>query len=147
METKPQLSVWTFFCVLIAEFLIISIAYGDTGQKPDPESVARGATLYQTYCVACHKNNGVGEPTVPQYIRHPNFIGAMPLNEDSHAWHHSDEQLVTMILDGNPRSRRRMPVWRGILSNAEAADLVAYLKSFWSDRIIACQGPKHMSCM
>lgn len=147
MNTKPQLSVWTFLCALIAGFVIVGIAHGETGQKPDSESVARGAKLYEIHCVACHKNNGVGEPTVPKYIRHPNFIEAMPLNETSHAWHHSDEQLVTMILDGNPRSQRRMPVWRGIVSDTEAADLVAYLKSLWSDRIIACQGPKHMSCM
>ena len=147
MDTKTRLSVRIFLCAIIAGFLIIGAAHGETGQKPDPESVARGAKLYEIYCVACHKNNGVGEPTVPQYIRHPSFVEAMPLNEASHAWHHSDEQLVTMILDGNRRSRRRMPVWRGILSDAEAADLVAYLKSLWSDRIIACQGPKHMSCM
>ena len=147
METKRQLFVRTLFYVLIAEFSIIGVAHGETGQKPDSESVARGAALYRTYCVACHKNNGVGEPKVPQYIRHPSFVEAMPLNEASHAWHHSDEQLVTMILDGTPRSRKRMPVWRGILSDGQAADLVAYLKSLWSDRIIACQGPKHMSCM
>ncbi len=52
-----------------------------------------------------------------------------------------------MIMDGTPRSRTRMPQWRAVLSESDAADLVGYLKSLWSDRILACQGPAHMSCM
>ncbi len=40
-----------------------------------------------------------------------------------------------------------MPVWRRILSEQDAADLVAYLESLWSHRIVSCQGPKHMDCM
>jgi mono/diheme cytochrome c family protein len=70
----------------------------------------------------------------------------MPLNETSHAWHHGDEQLVRIILEGL-RKTDRMPALKGIISEKEAYDIVAYIKSLWSARIIACQGPKHMSCM
>jgi mono/diheme cytochrome c family protein len=127
--------------------LVTAISQAETGTRPDSKSVARGKQLYVTHCVACHKRDGVGEPTVPWSIRRTDFIEAMPLNETSHAWHHGDEQLIAMILDGTARSRTRMPVWRSILSEQEAAGLVAYLKSLWSDRIISCQGPKHMDCM
>ena len=125
----------------------LGTAMAETGVKPDPEAVARGSALYETYCITCHRKNGVGQPRVPWSIRRPDLIEAMPLDETSHAWHHSDEQLVETILDGTERTRRRMPVFRGFLSEADAADLVAYLKSLWSDRIIACQGPAHMRCM
>ena len=91
--------------------------------------------------------DGVGEPTVPWSIRRTDFIESMPLDETSHAWHHGAEQLIEMILDGTSHSRTRMPVWRNILSEQDAADLVAYMKSLWSDRIVSCQGPKHMDCM
>jgi len=70
----------------------------------------------------------------------------MPLNETSHAWHHSDEQLAEVILDGLRRTNR-MPAFKLALSEKDAYDIVAYIKSLWSPRIIACQGPKHMSCM
>lgn len=122
-------------------------ALAQTGVAPEPAAVRRGAAIYETYCIGCHKKDGVGEPRVPWSIRLPDLIEAMPLNEDSHAWHHSDEQLVATVLDGNERSRLRMPVFRGILSMAEALDVVAYVKSLWSSRILSCQGPAHMRCM
>ncbi len=137
-----QLPVITLLLLLITGF-----ARAETGKPPDPESVETGRQLYNSYCIACHKRDGVGEPTVPWSIRRPDLVEAMPLNETSHAWHHGDEQLMSIILDGTPRTRVRMPMWRGALSEEQAADLVAYIKSLWSARIIACQGPKHMDCM
>lgn len=137
-------------CSLISILIAFSITravQAETGSPPDPESAARGRQLYSTYCIACHKRDGVGEPKVPWSIRRPDLVEAMPLNTTSHAWHHGDEQLVGMILDGTPRSRTRMPVWRNVLSKQDAADLVDYMKSLWSDRIVACQGPRHMQCM
>jgi len=70
----------------------------------------------------------------------------MPLNDTSHAWHHSDEQLAQTILQGIQRTNR-MPAWKNVLTEKQAYDIVAYIKSLWSPRILACQGPKHMSCM
>lgn len=134
-----------FFNALLA--CVVGTALGETGVRPEPAAVARGAALYAAYCVSCHRKDGVGEPRVPWSIRRPDLIEAMPLNETSHAWHHGDEQLASMILDGTHRSRRRMPVFRNVLSVKDATDLVAYIKSLWSDRILACQGPKHMRCM
>jgi mono/diheme cytochrome c family protein len=131
----------------LVSFLVTGMTQAETGKPPDSISVGRGKQLYDTYCVACHKRDGTGEPTAPWSIRRTDFIAAMPLDETSHAWHHGDAQLIGMILDGTPRSRTRMPVWRNILSEQDAVDLVAYLKSLWSKRIISCQGPKHMSCM
>lgn len=122
-------------------------ALAETGVRPDPAAVARGKALYETHCVSCHRQGGVGEPRVPWSIRRPDLIEAMPLNESSHAWHHGDEQLVTMILDGSQRSRRRMPAFRNVLTKDDAADVIGYLKTFWSDRILGCQGPSHMRCM
>ena len=133
--------------LLIVLVLRVHSAWAETGVRPDPAAVARGAKLYATHCVSCHRKDGVGEPLIPWSIRHPDLVQAMPLNESSHAWHHGDEQLVATILDGNPRSRLRMPVFRSVLSAKDATDLVAYLKSLWSDRILACQGPAHMRCM
>jgi len=118
----------------------------ETGQAPDPQTVALGKPLYEKHCQSCHKKDGVGQTPVPWGIRHPDHVPAMPLNETSHAWHHSDEQLVQTILEGLRRTKV-MPAFNGVISEREAQQIVAYLKSLWSPRIVACQGPKHMSCM
>jgi len=138
-----------FFMIIffVAFFITISpLAYGETGKKPDPISVSLGKVLYEKYCLTCHQKNGTGENRVPVTIRKPGYIPAMPLNESSHAWHHSDEQLLGMILEGTP-STTRMPGWKGTISVRNAKYIVSYIKSLWSPRIIKCQGPKHMSCM
>lgn len=139
----------TYHIILIATVIILIIAsdhlLAETGKKPDPKAVKSGKMLYEKHCQTCHQKDGVGEKPIPWGIRHPAYIPAMPLNEASHAWHHSDEQLVKTIMNGI--AKRNMPAWGHILSEKEAKDIVAYIKSLWSPRIVACQGPKHMSCM
>ena len=127
-------------------FLFSQGLLSETGQRPDDKSVAEGKTLYGQYCQSCHKERGVGEKPIPPLLKAPGYLTAMPLNETSHAWHHSDEQLVETILNGLQRTQR-MPAWKGTLTERQARQIVAYIKSLWSDRILACQGPKHMSCM
>jgi len=133
--------------LFVTLLLIAAGSSAETGKRDSPDKVERGAHLYQEYCSACHGKDGVGEPPIPWSIRRPDYITAMPLDESSHAWHHGDEQLIQMILKGTARSRIRMPVWDGVLSVSQARDLIGYLKSLWSDRILTCQGPRHMSCM
>lgn len=137
---------WTRFVILLVMITITGAVNAETGKIPDPRSAGMGEILYKKHCQVCHQKDGVGEPPVPLGIRRPDFSPAMPLNETSHAWHHSDEHLVKMILEGLG-NKSRMPAWKQVLSEKQARDLVAYIKSLWSARIIACQGPKHMSCM
>jgi len=108
---------------------------------PDPAAVKRGLPLYENNCQRCHQAQGVGE-NIPDGIRNPDFRQAIPLNEKAHAWHHLDDQLVEIIGKGNSR----MPPFKQILSEDELRDVIAYMKSLWSERILNCQGPKHMNC-
>jgi len=129
--------------------LLFTITFGgtghaETGKAPDAKSVAIGKNLYIKHCQVCHQKDGVGEEPISIYIRLPGFITAMPLNETSHAWHHGDKQLVQIILRGSSRTKR-MRAWRGTLTEAQVQNIVAYIKSLWSPRVIACQGPRHRS--
>jgi len=117
-----------------------------TGQRPDAQSIAAGKALYQQYCQTCHGKEGVGEKPIPPLLKKPGYLVAMPLNDTSHAWHHGDDQLIDSILNGLKRTQR-MPAWKGVLTRQQAAQVLAYIKSLWSDRILGCQGTKHMSCM
>jgi len=38
-----------------------------------------------------------------------------------------------------------MPALQQILTEDQLRDLVAYVKSLWSPRMLVCHGPKHMS--
>lgn len=142
---KNNFCCTTFFLVLILIILTPSVILAETGKKPDPESVKSGKILYEKHCQVCHQKDGAGANPVPWSIRNPSYIPPMPLNETSHAWHHSDEQLVQTILHGI--TQRNMPAWSQVLSEKQAKEIVAYIKSLWSQKILECQGPKHMSCM
>ncbi len=141
---KIARNIWLAY--LLAFFMFSGIVNAETGKIPDPKSVVLGKKLYEKHCLVCHQKDGVGEKQIPWSIRRPDYFTAMPLNETSHAWHHSDEQLKKIILKGLRRTNR-MPAFREVLSEKEAYHIVSYIKSLWSPRIVDCQGPKHMSCM
>ncbi len=121
------------------------VVFADTGKKPDKQAAMRGEKLYATYCQACHQKDGVGEPLIPWGIRRPGYFSAPALDDSQNAWHHTDDNLVKTILEGSPRSKRK-PARKDVLSEKDARDIVAYIKSLWGPRALACQGPKHMSC-
>jgi mono/diheme cytochrome c family protein len=107
----------------------------------------RGQQLFSEKCRSCHGANGVGETYTVQALTDQNFIRAPALDASEHAWHHTDEALVKTILEGSPRSEK-MAAWKNHgLSEDSAKDLVAYIKSLWTQRELDCQGPKHMQCM
>jgi mono/diheme cytochrome c family protein len=99
-------------------------------------AVQRGWSVAEARgCFGCHGPGGVtGQPDmgVPAFSR-----------DDLEAYVKSDGEIREWILDGVPRRLRQepppassadatltpMPAWRGILSNREVEDLVAYIKA------------------
>jgi mono/diheme cytochrome c family protein len=62
-----------------------------------------------------------------------------------HTWHHSDQNLTEIILDGSgemgammrdmmgiPPETPRMPAWRGKLTDDDIAAILAYIKAGWT---------------
>lgn len=133
--------------------LIVSDNYGIDWHKlrgpyqAETEAEKRGQEVYVEKCQSCHGIDGVGETYTRQALTDKNYIMAPALDESAHAWHHTDEQLAQTILEGSPRTAR-MPAGKNSgISAADAQDLVAYIKSLWTQRELDCQGPKHMECM
>jgi mono/diheme cytochrome c family protein len=107
----------------------------------------RGYHLYVEKCQSCHGKDGVGENYSLQSLTDKNYLMAPALDASAHAWHHTDEALQKIILEGSTRSPR-MAAWKNLgVSTEEAHDLVSYIKSLWTRRELECQGPKHMQCM
>jgi mono/diheme cytochrome c family protein len=112
-----------------------------------PEIIAKGKKLYDTYCQACHGVAGKGQDPKSIPPNTPKPILAPALNDNAHAWHHSDRNLAATILHGSPRKGSPMVAWKNQLSREDAESIVAYIKSLWSFRSLACQGARHMACM
>jgi len=113
--------------------------------KTDDER--RGQSLYNKNCQGCHGIQGVGETYTITTLTDKNYIRAPALNDSEHAWHHTDEALEKSILEGSAQGSR-MPAWKHAgMTERNAKDLVAYIKSLWTQRELDCQGPKHMQCM
>lgn len=107
----------------------------------------RGKELYAKNCQTCHGIEGVGETYNLQALTDSKYLMAPALDTSAHAWHHTDDALVKTILEGSSRPSR-MPAWKGKgMSESDARDVVAYIKSLWTQRELDCQGPKHMQCM
>ena len=115
--------------------------------KPATSEEERGHDLYVSKCQTCHGKDGNGENYGIEALTNKKYIMAPALHASAHAWHHTDEALQKIILEGSTRTAR-MAAWKNSgVSDADAHDLVAYIKSLWTQRELECQGPKHMQCM
>jgi mono/diheme cytochrome c family protein len=114
--------------------------------RATPRAIREGERLFAEYCQQCHGTQGVGERPDDPYAKDEYGFVAPALNDDAHAWHHPDRQLIQLILNGSSRNER-MIAWKEALSREDAENLVTYIKSLWSFRSLACQGGRHMMCM
>jgi len=115
--------------------------------KATSEREKRGQSLFIEKCQSCHGIDGVGETYNIQSLTDKNYIRAPALNASEHAWHHTDEALAKTILEGSARTGRMKAWGKEGVTDQNAGDLVAYVKSLWTQRELDCQGPKHMQCM
>jgi mono/diheme cytochrome c family protein len=83
--------------------------------------MSAGAGIFRQHCVACHGADGTGGKSRAQMPPIPDFTNSI--------WQtrHTDSKLIASILDGKGTL---MPANRGRITDAQARDLVAYLRSF-----------------
>ena len=106
----------------------------------DAEAVAQGQRIYADHCAACHGAALQGEPDW-QVRDADGYLPAPPHDPSGHTWHHPDQQLfeitkygIEAMVGGGYRSR--MAGYAGILTDAEIAATLAYIKSTWPARVI-----------
>lgn len=110
-----------------------------------PDRIAAGKALYAENCQSCHGADGIGESPENPTAKDEFGFKAPALNDDMHAWHHSDAGLRATIREGSPRNER-MAAWQDVLGDEEIDEILAYVKSTWSVNSLACQGARHMAC-
>ena len=86
----------------------------------DATAISEGEGLYQSNCVFCHGENGVGET----------FPGSSAFNIDQSAW--TDAHLYDAISDGIPGTS--MGAYKETLNEEEIWKVVSYLRSLRTDQ-------------
>ncbi len=96
--------------------------------EPMTPQIRAAKKLFVRYCIRCHGNNGRGAPARSTMPTIPNFTNP--------SWHptRSNVQLMISILEGK---NRLMPANRGVVSDSQAADLVAFIRTFDPSRKVA----------
>ena len=124
----PARSGQVYLLALLAAALALSAC---DGGRLQPETAAtkayvkRGATLYDANCVKCHGGRTGGNlKDIPP--RH---------NANGHTWHHADQQLIDMTLNGITFSLedQKMPAFKDKLSQEDVRAILAYIKTWWTE--------------
>jgi mono/diheme cytochrome c family protein len=111
----------------------------------DQTLVSRGKVIYTNYCAACHGAQLEGQPNWRD--RMPNGrLPAPPHDVTGHTWHHPDAVLIDIIKNGLVPGRTApsgyesdMPAYGEVLSDADIAAVLAYIKSTWPSDILKLQ--------
>ncbi len=104
------------------------------------KQVARGAILYANNCASCHGAALEGQADW-QIANDDGSMPAPPHNEDGHTWHHSDRLLFDYVKLGGDELFgdtagfiSGMPGFADTLSDQDILDILAYFRTFWSER-------------
>jgi len=122
--------------------LLVSASAAAADHELNGRDIAKGQTLYAENCASCHGANLEGQPN----WRTPNQDGILPApphDETGHTWHHDNALLFDYTkLGGQGALAARgiddfasgMPAFDGVVSDADIWDILAYIRSTWSDR-------------
>ena len=125
--------------MLIAATLAVTAGAGwfVAGSRIESEQIASGRQLYAEHCASCHGAELEGQPD--WQTRLPSGrMPAPPHDPSGHTWHHSDDQLFTIVKHGVgaivPDYESDMPGFEGVLTDDQIRAVLAYMKSTWPDR-------------
>ena len=112
---------------------LLAVACGGSPVLPPGQTAIEeeGRALYKKNCVSCHggATGGRQEDFPPKH------------NANGHTWHHPDQQLALIILDGFQRGGGALPMpsFRGDMSQDDVDAVLAYIKTWWTEQQRAFQ--------
>ena len=101
----------------------------------DSAQLARGQAVYARHCLECHGEAGRGKVLDWRIRDADGHFPPPPLDDSAHAWHHPTAVLLEVIREGSPAGQGKMPAWKDKLTEQEMRDVVAYIKSLWSEPV------------
>lgn len=114
---------------MLVATLVLAACRGNSQEHeatPSPGLVERGAALYAANCSRCHGfDHGGSLKDIPP-----------PHNANGHTWHHPDQQLIEVTLNGIDfavEGQPRMPPFKGTLNESDVRAILAYIKTWWTE--------------
>ena len=105
--------------VLIGSGILLRIGNSNSNQVViDSEAIVQGQVLYEENCASCHGIQGEGHV----------LLNAPALDSSEHAWHHPDEQIISLIRNGG----FQMPPVGAAMSDEQIESVIAYFKIWWT---------------
>lgn len=111
------------------------------------EELEIGQAIYIENCASCHGTNLEGQPDWKNYNDDGTFR-APPHDETGHTWHHGDQYLLDRIrygtaqMDESAKALSNMPAYENLLTEAEIAAVLNYIKSSWPENIQRAQSER-----
>ena len=111
--------------------------------------IVQGELLYANSCAVCHGANLEGQPDWRS--KGPDGrLPAPPHNEEGHTWHHGDGLLFAYTKQGGAAALAErgieydsgMPAFGDTLTDAEILNIIGYIKSTWTDRMLETQAAR-----
>ena len=106
-------------------------------QLADKTTLDTGQVVYEMQCAECHGINGEGQfSDAPMQRDSTGRIGAPPHNRNGHTWHHDDDLITDVILNGGrgtPDMFYPMPAFSEQLTDEEIEAVIAYIKTMWTE--------------
>ena len=96
----------------------------------EPGQLSLGEGVFQQHCSRCHGENAQGA-TNWHKPGDDGFYPAPPLDGSGHAWHHSQAVLKSVIINGSPQGKGKMPAWKNKLTDKEIDAVIAWFQSLW----------------
>lgn len=119
---SPLRREMTIFCLVGAVFTVAAPPQLQGGAS-DTESRQAAQETYGTYCGMCHQFDGKGVQGT-----YPALDGSVIVNGDPRL-------LARLVLDGG-FPNNAMPVFRATLSDADAAQILSYLRTAWGNSAV-----------
>jgi mono/diheme cytochrome c family protein len=117
----------TRYVCAAAATALVAVAFSQMSARLDAQP--RGKSVYDAHCVECHGESGRGDgPSAAYLTPHPrDFTSAKyKIRSTESGSVPTDEDLIQSVRQGLYGTA--MPAWARILSDAEIADVVAYIK-------------------
>lgn len=128
---------------LFLAVLAVLVGCGDAANTA-ARDLARGQALYAQHCASCHGADLSGQPDWRE--RKPDGrLPAPPHDASGHTWHHPMDMLFDMTKQGlvpplAPEGYQSdMPGFKGVLSDDEIRDVLAYIESTWPEPVRAAR--------
>ena len=135
----------------VAATVMLSPMPGFAAHELDGRDVSEGQVLYKEHCASCHGINLEGQPD----WKSPDASGILPApphDETGHTWHHDNQLLFAYTALGGTAAlaergvadfKSGMPGFGDIISDEEIWNVLAYIRSTWSDRIQKIQDSRN----